>query len=60
VIASGKGRDEEEGIGSRDWELLLESKASYQNACIANNDPIPNSPIPIPYKAKNQRRKTWR
>jgi hypothetical protein len=35
---------------SRDWGLLLESKESYQNTCIANNDPIPHSPTPIPLK----------
>jgi len=28
---------------------LFESKASYQNAGNANNNPIPQSPIPIPY-----------
>ena len=28
-------------MGSRDWGVLLQSKASYQNACIANNNPIP-------------------
>ena len=37
------------GTGTREWGVLLESKASYQNACIANNNPIPHSPTPIPY-----------
>jgi len=35
-------------MGSREWGVLLESKASCQNTGIANNNPIPKSLFPDP------------